>query len=121
MYAKPWKEFVPLLTTVLNCPPEEWPNSGENWFWSSENSATASLGTKTSGPVTDLSLLSTPSIMKLLLRGRCPPTDGPVPAPTEPLVATPADKSERLITPELVVPPPAPNVEVGRSESCLES
>src|SRR5438034_3464106 len=51
---------------VLNCPPEEWPNSGENWFCSTENSATASLGTVTRVPVTLVSLLSTPSIVKLL-------------------------------------------------------
>ncbi len=83
----------------MNCPPEECPNSGENWFCRSENSATASLGTNTSGPVTPLLLLSTPSIVKLLLRGRWPPTDGPAPTPTPPLVATPAPKSEGFNTP----------------------
>src|ERR1043166_205188 len=99
MYAPPCKSFVPLLTIVLNCPPEECPNSGEYWFWSTENSATASLGIPTSGPVTDLLLLSTPSIMKLLLRGRCPPIEGPVPAPTPPLLATPELSKERFKTP----------------------
>src|SRR6185437_7102012 len=54
----------------------------------------------TRGPVMLLLLLSIPSTVKLLLRGRCPPTDGPVPTPTEPLVATPAFSRERLIIPE---------------------
>src|ERR1043165_7434976 len=109
MYAPPCKSFVPLLTIVLNCPPEECPNSGENWFCSTENSATASFGIPTSGPVTDLLLLSTPSIVKLLLRGRCPPTDGPAPAPTPPLLATPEPNSDRFST-------PLPTVADGRSE-----
>src|ERR1700747_2535184 len=99
---------------VLNCPPEECPKSGENWFCSKENSATASLGTETRGPVTDLSLLSTPSIVKLLLRGRWPPTEGPAQTPTLPLVATPALKSERFNT-------PLPLVDDGISVSCFSS
>ena len=43
--------------TVLNWPPEEWPNSGENWFCRTENSDTASLDTYTTGPVTSLRLV----------------------------------------------------------------
>src|SRR5690242_15929838 len=54
------------------------------------------------GPVTFLLLLSIPSTVKLLLRGRCPPTDGPLPAPDAPLVETPELRSDRLITPEPV-------------------
>src|SRR6187402_7699 len=84
---------------VLNCPPEEWPNSGENWFVISENSPTASLGTYTRGPVTDLSLLSIPSMVKLLLRGRCPPTDGPTPMPIPPVDATFGLSSDTFKTP----------------------
>src|SRR5215469_18121316 len=61
---------------------------------------TASLGTITSGPVTPLSLLSVPSIVKLLLRGRCPPTDGPEPAPKPPVLPTPACSSEAFNTPD---------------------
>src|SRR5215471_14095380 len=91
--------FVPVLTTVLNCPAFECPNSGLNWFVSAENSCTASFGTVTKGPVTLLLLLSTPSIMKLLSRGRCPPTEGPVPAPTPPLVLTPDCNNDRFNTP----------------------
>src|ERR1700753_281869 len=102
MYAKPWNEFVPLFTTVLNCPPEECPNSGEKLFSSSENSATASCGTVTNGPVMPLLLLSTPSIVKLLLRGRWPPTEGPAPTPTPPLLVTPALNSDRFRAPKLV-------------------
>ena len=107
-YAEPWNWFPPLFTTWLNWPPEEWPNSGEIWFCCTVNSATASLGTVTSGPVTLPLLLSIPSTVKLLLRGRCPPTDGPAPRPTAPLEPTPAFNSERLITP---LPPEA----LGRS------
>src|SRR5205807_3421983 len=98
---------------VLNCPPEECPNSGENWFCSTENSATASLGTFTRGPVTLVSLLSTPSMVKLLLRGLCPPTEGPVPTPTPPLVVTPAASKERFKT-------PLPAVAEGKSSTNCE-
>ena len=52
------------------------------------------------GPVTLPLLLSIPSIVKLLLRGRWPPTEGPLPAPTEPLVATPDCKSDKFSTPD---------------------
>src|SRR3954468_19621565 len=86
--------------TWLNCPPEEWPNSALNWFCIMVKFETASPGTVKFGPVTDLLLLSIPSTVKLLLRGRWPPTEGPVPAPTPPLLATPAPKRDRLITPE---------------------
>src|ERR1700687_58954 len=68
-----------------------------------ENSATAGFGTVTRGPVTPLLLLSTPSIVKLLLRGRCPPTAGPEPTPTPPLLATPELNRERFNTPLPVV------------------
>src|SRR5450432_1139065 len=107
-YAVPWSTLPPLLTTWLNWPPEEWPNSGEVWFCCMLNSATASLGNPTTGPVTPPLLLSIPSMVKLLLRGRCPPTDGPAPKPMAPLEPTPAFSSERLITP---LPPDA----MGRS------
>src|SRR2546421_6417516 len=99
MYPAPWKEFVPLFNTKLNWPPEEWPNSGEYWFCSTVNSAIESLGTGTKGPVTLLLLLSIPSTVKLLLRGRWPPMLGPEPAPIAPLLATPELKSERLRIP----------------------
>ena len=39
---------------------EEWPTSALNWFCWTVNSATASFGTVTSGPVTLLLLLSMP-------------------------------------------------------------
>src|ERR1700739_425955 len=84
---------------VLNWPPDECPKSGANWFCRTENSATASFGIVTNGPVTALSLLSTPSMVKLLFLGRWPPMLGPVPAPIPPPVATPALKSERFRTP----------------------
>ena len=77
------------------------------------NSDTASLGTCTNGPVMDLLLLSIPSIVKLLLRGRCPPTEGPVPTPTAPPVATPACSRDAFITPD-------PLDARGRISSCLE-
>src|ERR1700678_1816237 len=96
------------MMLVLNWPPEEWPNSGANWFVMSENSPTASFGTYTSGPVTLLSWLSTPSMVKLLLLGRWPPTDGPVPMPTPPEEATPGLNSETFNTPR-------PMVGVGRT------
>src|SRR6202047_3628490 len=99
---------------VLNWPPDECPKSGVNWFCRTENSATASFGIVTNGPVTDLLLLSTPSIAKLLLRGRWPPMDGPVPAPTPPPVATPALKRERFRTPPVTA-------ETGRSDASLWS
>src|SRR5262245_28824132 len=113
-YRRPCHWLVPETSVWLNCPPDECPNSGENWFCSTVKFCTASLGMVMTGPVTDLLLLSTPSTVKLLLRGRCPATEGPVPAPMPPLVATPASSSERLRT-------PSPTVAVGRSCSSLLS
>src|SRR5450432_298010 len=113
-YAVPWIALPPLLTTWLNWPPEEWPNSGEIWFCCTPNSDTASLGKVTSGPVTLPLLLSMPSMVKLLLRGRCPPTDGPEPRPMAPLEPTPAFNKERVITPD------GPDA-MGRSVICIES
>src|SRR5258708_9526923 len=67
------------------------------------------FGTGTRGPVTLLLLLSIPSTVKLLLRGRWPPMLGPEPAPIAPLLATPELKSERLRIPL------GPSVVLGRS------
>jgi hypothetical protein len=78
----------------------ECPNSAPNWFVSSVNSAVESVGTYTRGPVTVLLLLSTPSTMKLLFIGRWPPTDGPVPCPTPPLLATPELSRDRFSAPK---------------------
>src|SRR2546422_1738988 len=58
-----------------------------------------SLGTVNNGPVTPLLLLSRPSTVKLLLRGRCPPMAGPEPAPIAPTFATPAVSNERFRIP----------------------
>src|SRR5271170_1388007 len=58
-----------------------------------------------SGPVTALLLLSIPSIVKLLLRGRCPPTEGPMPMPIPPLEAPPGLSRDALRTPKPVDPP----------------
>src|SRR4029077_2290435 len=55
--------------------------------------------------------------MKLWLRGRRPPTEGPVPTPTPPAVDTPALSSDRLSTP-LPVPPV---LAIGRSSACFAS
>ena len=66
------------------------------------------VGNDTSGPVTVLLLLSTPSMGKLLFRARCPPTEGPEPTPTPPEDATPAVRSDRFKTPE-------PTLAVGKS------
>src|SRR5438876_6762860 len=115
MYARPWKEFVPPFKTKLNWPPEEWPNSGEYWFCRTVNSEMESFGTGTSGPVTLLLLLSMPSTVKLLLRGRWPPMLGPEPAPMPPLLATPELKRERLRIPL------GPSVVLGRSAFILGS
>src|ERR1041385_92766 len=98
-YSEPWIWLVPLLTIVLNWPPLECPHSAPTWLWSRVNSAVASVGTYTSGPVMVLLLLSTPSIMKLLFIGRWPPTDGPVPCPRPPLLATPALSSDKFRAP----------------------
>jgi len=73
------------------------------------NSEMESFGTGTRGPVTLLLLLSIPSTVKLLLRGRWPPMLGPEPAPIAPLLATPELKSERLRIPL------GPSVVLGRS------
>ena len=113
-YNIPWNSLVPLLITSLNWPPEEWPYCAENWLARIENSCTASFGILARGPVTLLLLLSTPSIVKLLLRGRCPPTDGPVPAPMAPLEDTPDVYRARFRTPE-------PPLVVGRSANCCAS
>src|ERR1035441_2168519 len=40
-------------------------------------------------------------MLKLLLRGRWPPTDGPLPPPAPPLLPTPPPRSERFSTPLL--------------------
>src|SRR5204863_9354549 len=95
----------PDFVTVKNCPPLERANSAENWFCNKENSATTSGETYTCGPVTDLSLLSTPSTMKLLLRGRCPPTEPPEPTPTPPELDTFGAINARLLTPPPKAPP----------------
>ena len=97
--ADPWIALPPVRKTVLNCPPVPSPYSAENWFCNIENSATASLGMSTLWPVTSRRLLFTPSIVKLLLRGLCPPTEGPSPNPMAPALATPAPSSERFSTP----------------------
>src|ERR1700751_2040794 len=98
-YSDPWKLFVPLLIVVLNWPPEECPNSELNWFEINEKLSTASLGTMISDPVTDLLLLSTPSTVKLLSRGRWPPTDGPTPKPIAFAFETPGASIDRFRTP----------------------
>src|SRR5581483_12492055 len=69
----------------------------------------------TSGPVVDFSLLSMPSTVKLLSRGRWPPTEGPVPipTPTPPALATPAVSIDRFRTPK-------PVLVVGRSWLAFE-
>src|SRR5215472_6254617 len=100
----------------LNWPPEEWPNSAENWFCRTVKLSTASLGMVISGPVTERLLLSTPSTVKLLLRGRTPETVGPDPTPTPPLLATPASSRDRLRTPLFPCPPAV----IGKSAASLE-
>ncbi len=74
----------------------------------------------TSGPVTLPLLLSMPSMVKLLLRGRCPPTDGPVPSPTAPLEPTPALSSDRLMIP-LVPESGRSDIEVLVNDVCTEA
>ena len=69
--------------------------------------STASFGTAISAPVTDLLLLSTPSTVKLLSRGRCPPTEGPVPSPIALAWVTPGLNNDRFNTPA-----PTPPAEV---------
>src|SRR5262249_8851541 len=86
--AEPWNEFVPRLGTGMNFPPGERAHSAWYWFDRSENSDTASGEMYTCGPVTDLSLLSTPSTTKLLFLARWPPTEPPVPTPTPPVLTT---------------------------------
>src|SRR5579872_2992919 len=88
---------------VLNWPPEECPNSELYWFEMRVKFSTASFGMVMRAPVTDLLLLSTPSTVKLLSRGRCPPTDGPVPRPMEFAFVTPGLNIDRFKT-----PPPCP-------------
>ena len=101
----------PRRITALNWPPEECPNSAPNWFCSTLNSATESFGRATTGPVMSFRLLSVPSTMKLLFRGRWPPTEGPVPAPTPPELATPAPNKDRFRY------PPAGLAATGRSDA----
>src|SRR5580704_8241285 len=69
-----------------------------------------------SGPVTALLLLSIPSMVKLLLRGRCPPMDGPMPIPIPPEEATPGLRSDAFKTPKPVDPPDEVD---GRSDSSV--
>src|SRR5437016_13209576 len=98
---------------VLNCPPEEWPNSGENWFCSTENSATASLGTVTRVPVTLVSLLSTPSIVKLLFSRTLAADRRPASHPHATARCNPESSRERFRT-------PLPMVAEGKSSTCCE-
>src|SRR5512146_615349 len=77
---EPCQLLVPVVVTRLNCPPAEWPYSALNWLVIRFNSETVSGITLELAPVTPMLLSSTPSTVKLLLRGRFPPTAPPVPA-----------------------------------------
>ena len=57
------------------------------------------VGNVTSGPVTDLLLLSTPSIVKLLFRGRCPPIGGPSADPKPPAGSDTSTKQRKVQNP----------------------
>src|SRR5262249_38893964 len=88
----PWNSLVPDFVVAMNCPAVECPNSARNWFVSSVKSSTDSWMTGASAPVTLGLLLSTPSTTKLLLRGRFPPTEPPIPVTPPDWVATPGAK-----------------------------
>src|SRR5712692_9761407 len=106
-HASPWSALPPVLVVVMNCPAVECPYSAENWLVSSVNSFTASLITGADSPVTLELLLSRPSTVKLLLRGRLPPMAPPVPATPPGCEVVPGARSARLMTlPE--TPPPCP-------------
>src|SRR2546430_9471074 len=64
----------------MNCRAVECPYPALNCWVRSVKSPTASGITYWIGPVTETSLLSTPSTTKLLLRGRLPPMAPPTPA-----------------------------------------
>ena len=70
---EPWRLFVPLLVTTFITDPAARPYSAANWFVIRRTSATMSvLLIGCWRPVTLGSLLSWPSIMKLLERARMP-------------------------------------------------
>src|SRR6266436_2852903 len=83
----PCQLFVPVFVTRLNWPPAECPYSALNRLVVRLNSATASGMTVELFPVTPRLLSSTPSTVKLLSRGRVPPTEPPIPV-TPPGCAT---------------------------------
>src|ERR1044072_9863146 len=81
MYKKPlpWYELVPDFVIVLNRPAPPELNSALKLFCRNENSLTVSGMTPRTLPLTPTSLLSTPSIEKLLDRWRSPPVIAPSP------------------------------------------
>src|SRR5258707_12911629 len=80
----------------MNWPAVECPYSALNWLVSSVNSPTASGMMYCTGPVTDTSLLSTPSTTKLLFRGRLPPMAPPTPATPPDWLVVPTCNMDRI-------------------------
>src|SRR5258707_14233907 len=80
----------------MNWPAVECPYSALNWLVSSVNSPTASGMMYCTGPVTDTSLLSTPSTTKLLFRGRLPPMAPPTPATPPDWLVVPTCNMDRF-------------------------
>src|SRR6266436_3486410 len=100
----PCQLFVPVFVTRLNWPPAEWPYSALNWLVVRANSATASGITVELLPVTPRLLSSTPSTVKLLSRGRVPPTDPPTPVTPPGMATTLGAKTARFRGLPLSVP-----------------
>src|SRR5690348_14881590 len=80
----------------MNCPAVECPYSALNWLVSSVNSPTDSGITYWTGPVTETSLLSTPSTTKLLFRVRFQPMAPPTPATPPDWLVVPTCRTDRL-------------------------
>src|SRR5215470_17422950 len=93
----PCQLLVPVLVTRLNWPPAECPYSALNWLVVTLNSATASGITVELFPVTPRLLSSTPSTLKLLSRGRVPPTLPPTPCEPPGVAITLGASTARLI------------------------
>src|SRR5256886_14753632 len=104
--ADPSKLFVPVLVTRVNWPPAECPYSALNLLVVRLNSATASGITVELFPVTPRLLSSTPSTVKLLSRGRVPPTDPPIPVTPPGCATTLGASTARLSGLPLSVPAP---------------
>src|SRR5204863_8521145 len=76
--ASPWSGFVPLLVTALRAPAEPAPLSASHPVLPASDSRTSSRDSSVRLDPVRASVLSIPSIVSVLLRGRSPPKLNPL-------------------------------------------